>query len=157
MVSGPQQLLAPALLRGAMATAVPEMITNSREERDRDFALFTEGGGWSREEVVSESYNRQMPRVGGIVGVGGGGISITSTTEEAKQGEQEFWASKEAGSKKEGFPLSRQVYLLSHLTFCPSIMMTLRYHCLLFRFKLDEECMGLRLIKNERPKGISGG
>lgn len=43
------QLLAPALFRAAMATVVPEMITNSREERDRDFALFTEGGGWSRE------------------------------------------------------------------------------------------------------------
>lgn len=43
------QLLAPALLRAAMATVVPEMITNSREEKDRDFALFTERGGWSRE------------------------------------------------------------------------------------------------------------
>lgn len=61
------QLLAPALRSAAVVTIVPEMITNSRGERDRDFALFTEGGRWSREEVVAESYNRQMPRVGGIV------------------------------------------------------------------------------------------
>lgn len=49
------QLLAPALLSAAMATVVPEMITNSREETDRDFALFTEGGGWSREKTDAKS------------------------------------------------------------------------------------------------------
>lgn len=126
------QLLAPALLRAAMATVVPEMITNSRGERDRDFALFTEGGGWSREEVVAESYNRQMPRGGGIAG----GHLHSIHNRGGKAGRAGVLGSKGGWLKERGFPLSRQVYLLSHLTLCPSIMMTLRYHCLLFRFKL---------------------
>lgn len=94
------QLLAPALLRAAMATVVPEMITNSRGERDRDFALFTErvdgaGKRWLLRATTDRCQEEEALQ---------GGISIAFTTEEAKQGEQECWAPKEVGSKKEGFP-----------------------------------------------------
>ena len=53
-----------------------------------DNVPFTEGGGRSREGVVAEGYNRQMPRAGGNFCIAGDQLHSIQY-KEANQGEQE--------------------------------------------------------------------
>lgn len=102
MLSGPHAAVAPTPVRAARATVVSQLITNIREGRVRDFVLFTdsEGGGWSREEMVAERYSRQMPRVGGNLCIPGDHLHRRQSRENEELGSKEL-----AGSKEEVSPI----------------------------------------------------
>lgn len=53
-----------------------------------DSVPFTEGGGRSREEVIAQGYNRQMPRAEGNFCLAGDQLHSIQD-KEANQGEQE--------------------------------------------------------------------